>query len=169
MTLATAHYSSPGNAIGLVGRQLGGNFLITTNVYVDQMSCRILINWILIQIETQRTLKSLKLPSIMPIYSGKNTRYAHLAEICKKMRQRAKYAAIAYSRKTDMPIWITAVLVWLAYHYANGYAQQYWSTVRVIYFTLEKTSQLMVMVKNGTVLHHYPSGRQKPGRTSLYV
>jgi len=35
---------------------------------------------------------------------GENKRYAHLAEICKKMRQRAKYAAIAYSRKTDMPI-----------------------------------------------------------------
>jgi len=27
--LASAHYSCPDNAIGLVGRQLGGNFLIT--------------------------------------------------------------------------------------------------------------------------------------------
>ena len=35
-TLATAHYSCPDNAIGLAGRQLGGNFHIATNVYVDQ-------------------------------------------------------------------------------------------------------------------------------------
>jgi len=30
--LASAHYSCSDNAIGLAGRQLGGNFLITTNV-----------------------------------------------------------------------------------------------------------------------------------------
>ena len=56
-TLATAHYSCPDNAIGLVGRQSDGNFLIATNVYVDQTSCTILINWTVIQIETQRLLK----------------------------------------------------------------------------------------------------------------
>jgi len=42
-TSATAHYSCPDNAIALVGRQLrrqlGGNFLITSNVYVDQALC----------------------------------------------------------------------------------------------------------------------------------
>ena len=45
-TLASAHYSCPDNAIELVGRQLGGNFLIATNVYVDQRLCTstILIN-----------------------------------------------------------------------------------------------------------------------------
>ena len=32
--LASAHYSCPDNATGLLGRQLGGNFLITTSVYV---------------------------------------------------------------------------------------------------------------------------------------
>jgi len=31
-TLAIAHYSCPDDAIGLVGSQLGGNFIITTNV-----------------------------------------------------------------------------------------------------------------------------------------
>jgi len=56
-TLATAHYSCPDNAIGLVGRQSDGNFLIATNVYVDQTLCTILINWTMIQIETQRLLK----------------------------------------------------------------------------------------------------------------
>ena len=35
-TLASAHYSCPDNVIGIVGGQLGGNFLITTNVYVDK-------------------------------------------------------------------------------------------------------------------------------------
>jgi len=46
-TLASAHYSCPDNAIGQVGRQFGGIFLIATitiNVYVDQMLCTILIN-----------------------------------------------------------------------------------------------------------------------------
>ena len=43
-TLASAHYSSPDNAIGLVGRQLDGNFLITTNFLVDQMLRTVLIN-----------------------------------------------------------------------------------------------------------------------------
>jgi len=40
-TLASAHSD---NAIGLVGRQLDGNFLITTNFLVDQMLCTVLIN-----------------------------------------------------------------------------------------------------------------------------
>jgi len=44
LTLASAHYSYPDSAIGLVGRELGGNFLIIANVYVDQMLCTILIN-----------------------------------------------------------------------------------------------------------------------------
>ena len=41
-------YSCPDNAIGLVSagswRQFGGVLLITTNVYVDQTLCTILIN-----------------------------------------------------------------------------------------------------------------------------
>jgi len=37
LTLASAHYSCPDNATGLIGRQLGGNFLTTANVYVDQI------------------------------------------------------------------------------------------------------------------------------------
>ena len=43
-TLASAHYSCPDNATGLAGRQLGGNFLITTNVHVDQTLRTILTN-----------------------------------------------------------------------------------------------------------------------------
>ena len=46
-TLTSAHYSCPDNATGLVGRQFGGIFLfttITTDVYVDQTLCTILIN-----------------------------------------------------------------------------------------------------------------------------
>ena len=39
----------------------------------------------------------------MPLFVEKNMRYAHFAEICKKMGQYAKYVAIAYSHKTDMP------------------------------------------------------------------
>ena len=54
--LASAHYSCP-YPVGLVGKQLGRNFLITVNVYVDQTLCTILINWILVQIETQRILE----------------------------------------------------------------------------------------------------------------
>ena len=34
---------------------------------------------------------------------GENVRYVHFAELCEKMRQHAKCAAIAYSHKTDMP------------------------------------------------------------------
>jgi len=41
----------------------------------------------------------------MPIYAGKNLQYAHFAEICKKMQQHAKYAAITYSCITGMPNW----------------------------------------------------------------
>jgi len=47
LTLASAQYSCPEYAIGLVGRQFGGIFLITTtttNVYVNQTLCTILIN-----------------------------------------------------------------------------------------------------------------------------
>ena len=35
--------SRPDNAVGLVGRQLGGNFLITGSVYVDQTLCTVSI------------------------------------------------------------------------------------------------------------------------------
>jgi len=41
LTLATAHCSCPDNAIG---RQLGGNFLITSNVHLDPALRTILIN-----------------------------------------------------------------------------------------------------------------------------
>ena len=47
----------------------------------------------------------------MPIYAEKNMRYAHFAEICKKMQQNAKNAAITYSRKNDMPIQFLITLV----------------------------------------------------------
>jgi len=43
-TLASTHYTCPDNAIGLVGRQLVGNFLITTKVYVDQTLSTVLKN-----------------------------------------------------------------------------------------------------------------------------
>jgi len=64
--LATAHYScgypDNVNSLGVLNwvsfwTQLGENFRITTNVYVDQTLCTSLINCILIQIETQRILK----------------------------------------------------------------------------------------------------------------
>jgi len=64
---------------------LGGHFLITTNVDVDQTLCTIII-------DSNRNTKILKLPSKMPIYVEKNMRYAHFAEI----RENAKYVAIAY-------------------------------------------------------------------------
>jgi len=43
-TLASIHYCCPDSVIELVGRQLGRNFLITTNVYVDQTICTIFLN-----------------------------------------------------------------------------------------------------------------------------
>jgi len=44
----------------------------------------------------------------MPIYAEKNMRYAHFAEICKKMQQNA---AITHSCKNDMPIQFLITLV----------------------------------------------------------
>ena len=56
-------------------------------VFVDQTSCAIRKNRILIQIETQRTLKIIKIAvEKMPIYAEKNMRYAHFAEIYDTIR-----------------------------------------------------------------------------------
>jgi len=44
LTLASIHYCCPDSVIELVGRQLGRNFLITTNVYVDQTIYTIFLN-----------------------------------------------------------------------------------------------------------------------------
>jgi len=59
---------------------LGPNFLITTNVYVNQTLRTILINSILIQIET----KNIKIAVETTNLCGKNMRCAHFAEICEK-------------------------------------------------------------------------------------
>jgi len=77
-TLASAHNSCPDNATG----QLGGNFLIITNVYVDQMLFTILT-------DSSRNTKNVKIIKIAVENANlcrKNMRYAHCAEICGNMR-----------------------------------------------------------------------------------
>ena len=48
----------------------------------------------------------------MPIYAEKYA-ICTLCEICAKMWQHAKYVAIAYSYKTDMPIYHSIFTCWM--------------------------------------------------------
>jgi len=90
-TSASAHYSCPDNAIGLVGRQLEA--VRRKFYYYYQCLCRpyVMHNPRQLNIDSNRNTKNIKIIKIavqkMPIYAEKNMRYAHFAEICEKMRQ----------------------------------------------------------------------------------
>jgi len=131
-----AHYSSPDNAIGLVGRQLDAvgrkHFLITSKVYVDQMLCAIFINWILIQTETCiMNIKIIKIAVENANLCRKNMRYAHFSQICEKcgnmrnMRQSHIHVKLTCLTTSKVKINYTDIAVWqsnLLHRYRNSRA-----------------------------------------------
>jgi len=91
-TLASAQYSCPEYAIGLVGRQLEAvwrNFSYYYYYYQCLCQSNVMHNPHKLNTDSNRNTKNIKIIKIAienVNLCGKNTRYAHFAKICEKCR-----------------------------------------------------------------------------------